>query len=375
VKTRKTRIPKCIWRKINGQHVLDEREMPTKYLPIIRVVGNQWIVEGKPIVSGIVRNAKDAVRMYNYNASMEVELNALAPRAPFVGDGRADQGPRGPVAEREPVNYGLPLQRGGTTRRPGRSPTSRRRSARSRRCRRRRSSRRSSRGGRHQEDDRAVRPEPRQQPAVEVRHCAAARAGEVRRRHLPLRRQPRQGARYAGTIIVDMIPRVYTGKRIARILGEDGEPDHVVLDPPSIRRGAGRVRRGDTGEAEVHRQGLQPRRRQVRRRGDTGPSFTTKRQEASEFLTNAIQSAKDPEMAQVLTYLALKSNDWAGAEEATEMVKKLLPKGSCRRKARRRAADPARGAAGDVSSEAGGRAARTASSRPRSRRSPSATPR
>jgi hypothetical protein len=64
--------------------VLDEREMPTKYIPIVRVVGNQWIVEGKPIVSGITRNAKDAVRMYNYNASMEVELNALAPRAPFV---------------------------------------------------------------------------------------------------------------------------------------------------------------------------------------------------------------------------------------------------------------------------------------------------
>jgi hypothetical protein len=85
IRTRKTKLPKCIWRKINGQHVLDEREMPTKYIPIVRVVGNQWIIEGKPVVSGLTRNAKDAQRMYNYNASMEVEMNALAPKAPFVG--------------------------------------------------------------------------------------------------------------------------------------------------------------------------------------------------------------------------------------------------------------------------------------------------
>jgi hypothetical protein len=53
----------------------------------------------------------------------------------------------------------------------------------------------------------------------------------------------------------------------------------------------------------------------------------TKRQEASEFLTNALQAAKDPAVANVLTYLSIKNTDWAGAEEAEKMLKKMLPPG------------------------------------------------
>ncbi len=37
------------------------------------------------MTSGIVRNAKDPQRMVNYWASQDAELNALAPKAPFVG--------------------------------------------------------------------------------------------------------------------------------------------------------------------------------------------------------------------------------------------------------------------------------------------------
>jgi hypothetical protein len=36
-------------------------------------------------VSGLVRNAKDAQRMYNYWVSQEAEMLALAPKAPFIG--------------------------------------------------------------------------------------------------------------------------------------------------------------------------------------------------------------------------------------------------------------------------------------------------
>jgi len=43
-------------------------------------------------VSGFVRNAKDAQRMYNYWVSQEAEMLALAPKAPFIGYGGQFEG-------------------------------------------------------------------------------------------------------------------------------------------------------------------------------------------------------------------------------------------------------------------------------------------
>ena len=323
-RTRKTTTTVCIWRKLNGQHVLDEREMPTKYIPIIRVVGNQWIVDGEPIVSGLVRNAKDAVRMYNYNASMEVELNALAPRASFVAMAEQLKGHEDMWRNANRINYGALIYNAVVDESTG-----------------------------HIVDVAAPARAQPQMPQAAIITAKMAAADDIKKTTgqfdpslgnnpqaksgIALQREQiksdvgtfhyndnhARALRYAGTIIVDMIPKVYTGKRIARILGEDGEPDQVVLDPtiPTAmqevkdeqQKVLGRVYRLDVGKYDVV--------------VTTGPSFTTKRQEQAEFLTSVIQSTKDPVMAQVLTYLALKSNDWAGAEEATEMVKKLLPPG------------------------------------------------
>jgi hypothetical protein len=141
VDTRQTRIPQCVWRKITGQHVLAERKMPTKYLPIIRMMGNQWIIEGKPIISGIVRNAKDAQRLYNYNRSMEAELNGLAPKAPFIGYAEQFAGHEDQWRKANQVSYAYLKANMIYDEATGQPIRCRCRSARSRRCRRRRSSR------------------------------------------------------------------------------------------------------------------------------------------------------------------------------------------------------------------------------------------
>lgn len=54
------------WIKTNGFEVLEDREWPGKYIPIVRVVGNEFEIEGQIQISGLVRNAKDPQRMYNY---------------------------------------------------------------------------------------------------------------------------------------------------------------------------------------------------------------------------------------------------------------------------------------------------------------------
>ncbi|MGE9239452.1 portal protein, partial [Escherichia coli] len=64
--------------------VLEERDWAGKYIPIVRVVGNEWDVAGEMVTSGLVRNAKDPMRMINYYTSHEAEFLALAPKAPFM---------------------------------------------------------------------------------------------------------------------------------------------------------------------------------------------------------------------------------------------------------------------------------------------------
>ena len=85
VQSRTVEAPYVCWYKISGSEILDKRELPNKYIPIIRVVGVEKIIDGEREVKGLVRNAKDAQRMYNFWATAYAERVALSPLAPFVG--------------------------------------------------------------------------------------------------------------------------------------------------------------------------------------------------------------------------------------------------------------------------------------------------
>jgi hypothetical protein len=63
IKTRRVDVKKVKWCKINGYEVLEERDWAGSYIPVIRVIGNEFEIDGRISISGIVRNAKDAQRM------------------------------------------------------------------------------------------------------------------------------------------------------------------------------------------------------------------------------------------------------------------------------------------------------------------------
>jgi hypothetical protein len=73
------------WTKMNAAEILEEQELPGKYIPIIPVLGDDLDVNGRRHLAGMVRAAKDPQRMYNYWVSAGTEMIALAPKAPFVG--------------------------------------------------------------------------------------------------------------------------------------------------------------------------------------------------------------------------------------------------------------------------------------------------
>jgi len=86
VKESRTRVSeKLKWAKMTGVEVLEKRDLPGKYIPIVEVIGRESHIEGKRVLWGLVRPAKDSLRMYNYFASTITEKMGLAPKAPFIG--------------------------------------------------------------------------------------------------------------------------------------------------------------------------------------------------------------------------------------------------------------------------------------------------
>jgi hypothetical protein len=92
LRTREVDAQRVKWCKTNGYEMLEERDWVGKFIPVVRVIGNEFQVDGRIYISGLVRNAKDAQRMYNYWVSQEAEMLALAPKAPFIGYGGQFEG-------------------------------------------------------------------------------------------------------------------------------------------------------------------------------------------------------------------------------------------------------------------------------------------
>lgn len=62
----------------------DEVEFPSRYLPIIPVVGEEMMIGEQLVRRGIVRALRDPQRLYNYWRTSAAEMVALAPKAPFL---------------------------------------------------------------------------------------------------------------------------------------------------------------------------------------------------------------------------------------------------------------------------------------------------
>lgn len=76
---------KIRWYLLSGNTVLDERDwVGKKYIPVIPIWGKEVNVGGKRVIRGLIRNAKDPQRMYNYWQSSDTEIVALAPKNPYI---------------------------------------------------------------------------------------------------------------------------------------------------------------------------------------------------------------------------------------------------------------------------------------------------
>ena len=91
VNTRKTEKRKVKYALLSGNEILERRDHPGRWIPLIPCLGREIREDKKRAYRGMIRPAMDANLSYDYMRSKQVEAVALAPLAPWqVYEGQID---------------------------------------------------------------------------------------------------------------------------------------------------------------------------------------------------------------------------------------------------------------------------------------------
>ena len=317
VKTRIVDVKKVIWLKTNGYEILEEREWAGKWIPVIRVVGNEFEVDGRIYVSGLVRNAKDAQRMYNYWVSQEAEMLALAPKAPFIGYGGQFEGyeqnwktantTNWPYLEVNPDvsdGQGNPMPLPQRAQPPMASSGLLQAKAGA-------SDDIKSTTGQYDSSLGATSNE-RSGKAI----LAREKQGDVGTYHYG--DNLTKAIRFATRQLIDLIPKIYDTERVARIVGVDGEVSMAKINPDQPEP----VKKIVDQQGIVVEKIYNPSVGVYDVVATTGPGYMTKRQEAMDAMGQILQG--NPELWKVAGDLFVKNMDWPGAQELSERLAKTI---------------------------------------------------
>ena len=291
--------------KTNGFEVLEEPvKWPTKHIPIVAVVGEEFNVGEKRVRHSVIRFAKDGQQMLNYSLSSQVEYVSLQPKAPYIGTAKqfgtykalwetanvknypilpydVDPAAPGPPQRAQP-----PISSQGITEQILMA----------------KDAMRSTTGiydaglGKKSNETSGVAIAQRQRESdVGTSEYLDNLAASIA---------------YTGEIFVALIPHIYDTERQLMVLAEDGaESFEDVNKRMMTEEGEQIVNALAQGEYAVT--------------VSTGPSYTTKRQESAESMMMFVQA--NPQAAQYVLDLIAKNMDWPGAEQFAERFKKMLP--------------------------------------------------
>jgi hypothetical protein len=317
LRSRESDRKKVKWCKINGYEILEERDWAGSFIPVIRVVGNEFEVDGRMYISGLVRNAKDAQRMYNYWVSQEAEMLALAPKAPFIGYGGQFEGyeqqwktantNNWPYLE---VNPDVTDGQGNILPLPQRAQPPMASSGLLQAKAGAAEDIKSATG--QYNASLGMTSNERSGKAI----LARQREGDIGTYHYV--DNLARAIRHVGRQLVDLIPKIYDTERIARIIGEDGEPSTVKMNPMQDEP----VKKIVDQQGNLVEKIYNPSVGKYDVRVITGPGYATKRQEALESMAQLLQG--NPQLWQVAGDLFVKNMDWPGAQDLAKRFKKTI---------------------------------------------------
>lgn len=308
---RTTKTHKVTQRIMSGSEVLETNDWLGRYIPIVPVYGDEFDIEGKRYFRSMIHNAIDSQRAFNYWRTAATELVALAPKVPYIGPkGAFDHDvERWNTANTKSHPY---LEYGGQTP-PQRQPLDTGAAA-----------------GSLQE---ALNASDDMKAIIGIYDASlGARSNETSGRAIMARQREgdvstfhfidnmSRAIRHTGRILIDLIPKVYTGPRIIRVIGEDGsQAVKKINQPTEATDKKGNPLLDEAGQTIMAMHDLTAGKYDLT--VSTGPSFTTRREEAAAQMTEMIRAF--PQAAPVVGPELAKNLDWPGADEIAEKMEAM----------------------------------------------------
>ena len=316
IKRRTAEVPKQTWYLATAVDVLEAKPWPGSFVPIAQCIGNEIDIQGKVRLSGVIRNAKDPQRMYNYWSTAETEMIALAPKAPFIMEEGQVEGHEASWKQANTKSYPYLLYKGVNLNGKPAPPPQRQIFA-----------------GVPQGIVQAKQGAAQDMMATTgIRFDATMgerMTDESGRAIRELRRSGDLGSfhyvdnlsrmlRHIGAMLIDLAPHYLDSPRYVTVLREDDTEEVVRIDPNADK--AYTETKGQDGKT------LKVFNPKIGKFGVTvtiGPSFATKRIEAAESMMAFAKAL--PNTAQLIADLIAKAQDWPGADEMARRLAKAVP--------------------------------------------------
>jgi len=272
-----------------------------KYIPICVVVGEEVWADGRAVRKGMIHDMRDPQRVYNYTRTAAVEAVAMQPKSPYILTADQASGYETQWSNAGTENLAALFYKG---------------------------------------DPRANGAPQRSQPPIasqglDVQSQLAvadlegvsgiykaglgAPSNETSGRAIMARQQEGDvgtylyvdnlgiAIQYCGKILVDLIPKIYDSTRIVRTLGEDGSAKMVEINKPDMDERGMEIVMNDLSAGEYDVTVI------------TGPSFATKRAEATEFMTELLRGF--PTLTDIAGDIIIKNMDVPGADQIAARIR------------------------------------------------------
>lgn len=298
--------PKVYRRTLDGSDWLSDAEVwAGKHIPIIPVMGQEVVSDGRTMRKSLIRDGKDPQKLYNYWASQSAEAIAKAPKAPWLVTQEMIKGKEAWWNNANasnhaylPYNHDPNVPQGPQRQQPPQIPN-------------------------------AVWQE-RLNSADDIKATTGiydaalgARSNETSGKAIEARQREGDVGSYhffdnyataiwrTGEQLIDLIPRIYDTDRVVRILGADDSENFVPINREIMSADGERILINDLshGRFDV--------------RVKTGASYTTARLEASEKMSNAMSA--NPALWSVIGDLYFKNSDYPGSDEIAERLRRSIP--------------------------------------------------
>jgi hypothetical protein len=323
VRSREVELPQIEWFLLAGNRIVERNIWPGKYIPIVRVIGQETNIDKRLDRFGHVRALLGPQRIYNYWTSAAVESVALQTKTPYLTaiesiDGFEENWAKANVENKAYLPYRSIDEDGHQINKPERAP-----------------------------------PPTMSQAYIEGLKISAAEMGMVSGQYesefgaksnevsgKAVDARERQGEvstyhfidnfavaiRFTGRILADLIPLIYDTPRIVKILAIDGGQSTVQIDPNHPQAHSATQNDDDpTYDPENIVAIFNPAVGTYDIEADTGPEYGTRRRETFTAISQILQSQGGQSLVPIIGDLMFKAADFPLSQQIAERLHNMVP--------------------------------------------------